>query len=107
MRGRVEVYYDGEWGTVCDIGWDMEDAHVVCRMLGFSHAALAVGSAYFGQGTGLVLLANVGRRGNEKTLANCSHNGWGKHNCGHCEDAGVVCSSGNVTLGIIIIYDNI
>ena len=95
MQGRVEAYYSGLWGTVCDDGWDIEDAHVVCRMLGFSRALQAVGSAHFGQGTGVVLLDNVGCRGNEKTLANCSHNGWGKHNCGHHEDAGVVCSSGN------------
>ena len=103
VQGRVEVYYSGVWGTVCDNGWDIEDAHVVCRMLGFSRALQAVRSANFGKGTGLVLLENVGCRGNEKTLVNCSHNGWGKNNCDHYEDAGVVCSSGNNTSGIIVI----
>ena len=72
-------------------------------MLCSSRAVKAIGSARFGKGTGLVLLDQVNCRGNEETLGNCSHGGWGNNNCDHDEDAGVVCSSGNDTSEIIVI----
>ncbi|XP_058553986.1 deleted in malignant brain tumors 1 protein isoform X2 [Neofelis nebulosa] len=92
-QGRVEVLYQGYWGTVCDDDWDTQDADVVCRQLGCGLAVLAPGGAYFGQGSGNILLGSVYCSGWEPYLSSCSHSGWYNHECGHREDAGVVCSA--------------
>uniref|UniRef100_A0A8D2CJS7 SRCR domain-containing protein n=1 Tax=Sciurus vulgaris TaxID=55149 RepID=A0A8D2CJS7_SCIVU len=92
-RGRVEVFAEGRWGTVCDDAWDTKAASVVCRQLGFAHAVRAVKRAEFGEGRTLpILLDDVRCVGSERSLLECAHAGVGTHNCGHQEDAGVVCS---------------
>ena len=90
-EGRVEIYHNGVWGTVCDDDWDIEDARVVCRELGYSDALSALQTAHFGQGNGNIWLDNVQCLGHESSLESCSHNEWGDHNCQHSEDASVIC----------------
>lgn len=91
-QGRVEVQYDDVWGTVCDDGWDMANAIVVCRQLGCGTALEVKLQAYYGYGTGPILLDNVHCTGEETHLSMCAHSGLGQHNCGHHEDAGVTCT---------------
>ncbi|XP_019850019.1 PREDICTED: deleted in malignant brain tumors 1 protein-like isoform X3 [Amphimedon queenslandica] len=90
FEGRVEVCRNGSWGTVCDNSWDYRDATVVCRQLGLGSSGIAFSNAYFGQGTGSIVMSNVGCFGSESTLTSCYHTT--NHNCGHYEDAGVRCS---------------
>ena len=88
------MQHNGVWGTVCDYGWDFTDAQVVCSQLGFGKATAAMHNAFYGEGIGQTWLYNLNCVGNEGTIGNCSHNGWGYAYCSHGDDAGVKCSSG-------------
>ena len=99
-EGRVEIFYQGEWGTVCDDLWDLQDARVVCRQLGFPDAERAVSAqVFFSTGDGPIFFDDVGCSGSESQLSDCSHRGWNVNNCGHSEDAGVFCATSSPTSG--------
>ena len=84
---------------MCVKGWDNIDSSVVCRQLGlpYSNAQLVAGRV-FGQSTGPIWLDEVECTGQENSLDECSHDGWGIINnsayCNHDLDVGVVCTSG-------------
>ena len=92
-EGRVEVYHNGQWGTVCHDQWDIIDATVVCRQLDYTMATSSPGQAAFGPGSGPIWYDDVDCSGTEVYLTQCSHTTFGTHNCSHDEDAGVVCAS--------------
>ncbi|KAL6449112.1 hypothetical protein ACFW04_000663 [Cataglyphis niger] len=96
LQGRVEVRHHGVWGTVCDDDFTNATATVICRSLGYGGIAIARKDGFFGPGQGPIWLDEVFCHGNESQLYRCEHNHWGQHNCDHNEDAGVICSPGNV-----------
>ena len=85
------------WGTICDDGWDIQDARVICRQLGYPDAVAAF-STYHDEGTGPIWLDNVQCLGTELDFFTCVHNGIGVHDCDYSEDASVEC------LGIQTMY---
>ncbi|KAI8496684.1 hypothetical protein Bbelb_253390 [Branchiostoma belcheri] len=95
-EGRVEVRPadSSRWGTVCHNGFDLKDAEVVCRMLGYPNVYGVRFNAYFGRGTGPIYIEDLQCDGTESSLFNCSHKGWRVHDCRpwHHEDVGVVCA---------------
>ena len=90
-EGRVEVYHNGQWGTVCDDAWDVQDANVACRQLGYTGATSAPQNAAFGPGVGPIWYDQVGCNGDEFNLTSCTRNDLGVHDCVHAEDASAVC----------------
>ena len=99
--GRVEVFHNGTWGTVCDDYWDLNDTKVVCHQRGYGRAIKAYISASFGPGDGTIWMDDINCTGSERSLTECPRNGWRIENCDHNEDAGVLCSSNKDTFLII------
>ena len=93
-EGRVEVQYNGQWGTICDNLWNINASSVVCRMLGFAGASNAWKGSHFGVGSGPIWLDEVFCLGTESSISECSHSNWRVHNCRHTEDVGVTCIPG-------------
>ena len=95
--GRLEVYYNSQWGTVCDDGWGSSDATVACRQMGFVGVNDS-DSSVFGSGASSqrIWLDDVTCSWSESRLIDCSHAGIGIENCNHGEDVGIVCSNGKL-----------
>ena len=88
----MEIFYQGQWGTICDDYWDLNDANVVCRQLGYHYALKALSGYSVPDGSGQIWLDDVSCTGREQNLSSCHHREWGIHECLHADDAGVECS---------------
>ena len=91
----MEIFREGQWGTICDDDWQKEEADVVCRQLGFPEAIRFSREAEFGRGdSGLPILYSLTCDGTETSIDGCTFNSWDTSSCGHHEDAGAVCQTG-------------
>ncbi|XP_033749618.1 deleted in malignant brain tumors 1 protein-like isoform X1 [Pecten maximus] len=119
-QGRVEMAFNGLWGTVCDASWDNREAAVFCRAMNFSDG-YAVGNAYYGMGEGPIWISHLRCDGTEENLHTCPHQGFSedvvtstsdwKTCSSHKDDASVFCVDkirlnlgANATMGAVQIY---
>ena len=105
--GRVEIYHNGQFGTICNDFYTIEPvenaAQIICNQLGYTHVDNGDGvtnSDYidatpYGRGEGIIWLDDVVCLHNVQEIANCTHAGWGNHNCGQSEYISIECSAYN------------
>ncbi|XP_072132639.1 scavenger receptor cysteine-rich domain-containing protein DMBT1-like [Mobula birostris] len=100
-KGRIEVWYNGTWGTVCSTNLYGKSAEVICKQMKCGPMNnIYPGSYQFGKGRGPIWLDEIECTSHESTLWQCQSQPWGKHQCDHTEDAGVACEETNMTEGI-------
>ncbi|XP_052085689.1 scavenger receptor cysteine-rich type 1 protein M130-like isoform X3 [Mytilus californianus] len=112
VKRRLEIFYNFEWGTVCDDSFGDIDAVVACKQLSYS-TGISLGSDV-DDGSGRIWLDDVNCFGNERKLIYCAHPGFGVGNCNHNEDVGLYCFNmtegsssitnsdpGNYSLGVV------
>lgn len=97
-EGRLEVFYNGSWGTVCDDYSNDKLSAVVCQSLGLPwNTSETFCCAAYGQGSGPIWLDDIICEGSETAIEECKHSDWGSHNCGHDEDLSINCFPNNDT----------
>ena len=99
FTGRVEIFYNGEWGTVCSDGFDQNDAAVVCRQAGYGppvHYWIDPSHRRHGR----IWLDDLQCNGTENTLSECQSSTWGDTNCDHTQDIFIEC----VGMYICVVY---
>lgn len=91
--GRVEIFHNRVWGTVCDNGWDTVDAAVVCKQRGCGKPKTVYSNAaVYGSGSGQIWMDGLSCTGREDSVEECTFSGWGVVSCTHTDDAGVICA---------------
>ncbi|XP_071954210.1 kremen protein 2-like [Antedon mediterranea] len=72
-EGRVEVFRNGTWDSICNRGWDLKDAEVVCRQLGYWRGAMFIKIGKNGKSRSKYMLSNLACTGLESTVQDCNH----------------------------------
>jgi hypothetical protein len=101
---RLETFFAGRWGTVCDRGFDPNNAGIICKALGFSAGRGKFLAGFSGEGSkvsgysststgaGTIWLSGVQCLGGEGDIGDCKHAPWGvAHLCTHRNDVGICC----------------
>ncbi|CAB3983255.1 deleted in malignant brain tumors 1 -like [Paramuricea clavata] len=88
--GLLEVRYNGTWHTVCNEKFDLEDARVFCREMGYGQPISFQGGLY-GRGNGKIISRGLECTGKEKTFADCPQKSWFSRGCTHYQDMGMIC----------------
>lgn len=93
-KGRLEIRYNEEWGTVCNKNFKNETGTVACKELGFDGFITSENPANPGPLGGRIWLENVQCNGNEQSIFDCTHSGWGNiTDCTHEDDVVISCTS--------------
>lgn len=86
------MFYNNQWGSVCNRGFGLEDARVACRQLGFTNVSRTYCCSHFGYGNGPIWLSNLTCDGIENSIAECGYTGWNNTGCYRYEEIGVECT---------------
>ena len=99
-EGRIGFQHKNQWGVICEDTWDLRDADVICRQLGFEKGAsnLAAGLEVVdrdGRRQPTVIMTDIECSGNELTIDECKFNLVKPGKCLHSAvNAGVFCVPG-------------
>lgn len=96
IQGHVEILHNNTWGSICDDEFDNKDATVLCIMFDsrkYSQGTYSPSYKQSGTGASKIWLDNIRCAGHEQHISQCSHNGWGTHNCGSSERVGIRCKT--------------
>ncbi|XP_078681324.1 MAM and LDL-receptor class A domain-containing protein 1-like isoform X2 [Branchiostoma floridae x Branchiostoma belcheri] len=91
-EGRLEIFHNGRWGTICDIGWTQAASRTACRQLGYVEDRPTT-TTLPGSGGVPIFLSNVVCTGTENVITDCTNDGWqNTSSCTHANDVVVRCT---------------
>ena len=100
------MYYNNTWGTACPAGWDIIDAHVICKMIGYLYAVESQSLDFYGfygiSSSKVRWLNNVQCNGQETNITECLHDGWFEHSCQYNQDIVVKCFGKRLSIQVIM-----
>ena len=90
-QGRIEIYYNDTWWTLCQHHFSHDAFNIVCRKLGLPDSQEAYNESQFGSGNQSILPMDFSCDGHEASLMDCRHEHFSDHHCGDQNTVGVSC----------------